>query len=95
MIDFPFPDPESRKLIWKKAFPEQMPVGELDFEYLSHFSLSGSNIKNVVIHSAFLAAANGKAVGMEEILMGIRNEFAKNGKALTREDLGEYYLLLQ
>jgi len=96
IMDFPFPDAEYRKQIWKKAVPKQLPAEELDFDYLSKtFSLSGSNIKNIVRHSAFLAAADDCAVGMEQILAAVKNEYAKLGKILTAEEAGEYYMLLQ
>lgn len=95
IIDFPFPDAEHRLLIWKQVFPAQTPVeGELDYEFLAYsFELSGSNIKNIALHSAFLAAAEGKAVSMKHIVAGIRNEYAKSGKTFTREQLGQYYML--
>ncbi len=97
VIDFPFPDPEQRRQIWQKVFPTQMPLGELDFDFLtSRFELSGSNIKNIALHSAFLAAADGsEKVEMKHIMAAIRNEFAKSGKIFTKEDAGEYYVLLQ
>ena len=93
LIDFPLPDAGARKDIWKRTIPEAMPLEEVDWEYLSRFGLSGSNIKNAVLCGAFLAASAHKAVGMAELLQGIRQEFAKGGKILTREELGEYYLL--
>lgn len=96
IMDFPFPDAGYRRQIWQKAVPKQMPVEELDFDYLSKtFSLSGSNIKNIIRHSAFLAAAGNHAVGMEQILAAVKNEYAKLGKILTAEEAGEYYMLLQ
>lgn len=95
IVEFPFPGKEERREIWRRAIPEEMPAEELDEEYLAEtFELSGSNIRSCVLHAAFLAAERGKSVGMEEILQGIRNEYAKNGKSLTRGELGEYFMLL-
>lgn len=95
VIEFPFPGKEERREIWRRAIPEEMPAEELDYEYLAgNFELSGSNIRGSILHGAFLAAEREKALGMEEILQGIKNEYAKNGKSLTREELGEYYMLL-
>ena len=56
---------------------------------------SGSNIKNSVLHAAFLAAASGEAVSMRHVIAGVRNEFEKSGKILSREQLGQYYMLLE
>ena len=96
IIDFPFPGAEQRRQIWQQAFPEQTPVdGELDFDFLAGaFELSGSNIKNAVLHAAFLAAAASEALSMRHLIAGIRNEYEKSGKVLSREQLGQYYMLL-
>lgn len=96
IIDFPFPDTAQRLQIWKQVFPKETPMeGELDYEFLAQtFELSGSNIKNIALHAAFLAAAGEGAVGMRQIVAGIRNEFSKSGKTLTKEQLGQYYMLL-
>lgn len=96
VIEFPFPNEKERLEIWHKVFPDQLPLGELDYEYLtSKFELSGSNIKNIALHGAFLAAADGsRNVEMKHILAAIRNEFTKSGKMFTREDAGQYYVLL-
>jgi SpoVK/Ycf46/Vps4 family AAA+-type ATPase len=96
LIDFPFPNEDYRKEIWKKSIPEQMPTEEVDLDFLSEqFELSGSNIKNIVLHSAFLAAAEGKSVRMNHIMQAVKNEYAKQGKILTAQEAGEYYILLQ
>lgn len=95
VIDFPFPDFAQRRELWERAIPAPMPVGELDLDYLaSSFELSGSGIRNIVLHAAFLAASADRNVGMKEILTAVKNEFAKSGKILTKEDAGEYHMLL-
>ena len=96
IIDFPFPDIAQRLQIWKQVFPKETPIEEeLDYEFLAQsFELSGSNIKNVALHAAFLAAAKNCRVGMRQIVAGVRNEFIKSGKTLTKEQLGQYYMLL-
>ena len=95
VIDFPFPDCARRRELWEKAFPAAMPVEELDLDYLaSAFELSGSNIRNLVLHAAFLAASENKGIGMREILLAVKNEFAKSGKLLTKQEAGEYHTCL-
>lgn len=96
IIDFPFPDEENRMQIWEKMLPAQLPAEELDLEFLSaHFALSGSNIKNIVVHAAFLSAAEDARLGMRHILLAIKNEYAKLGKSFTPKDAGEYYVLVE
>ncbi len=96
MIDFPFPDAQRRAEMWKRAFPEKLPLGSIDYDYLvNNFELSGSNIKNIALHSAFLAAAEGsEEVSMKHIIASLKNEYAKSGKAFTKTDAGEYYYYL-
>ena len=94
VVDFPFPDEAQRLTLWQKVFPKQTPLGmDVDFEYLSQrFSLSGSNIKNVAVSAAFLAAAEKEAtpVCMVHLLTAVQREYEKLGKTLTAGELGEY-----
>ncbi len=92
IVDFPFPDEDSRLLIWQSVFPKNAPLdSDIDFAYLSkQFRLSGSNIKNIALSSAFSAAATDTAIGMGHILKSVKEESAKNGTPLLAGDLGEY-----
>lgn len=96
IIDFPFPDADRRRELWKRAFPQKAPLGNIDFDFLvSQYELSGSNIRNIALHSAFLAASGeGEAIEMKHIMAALRNEYAKSGKAFTRAEAGEYYFFL-
>ena len=96
IIDFPFPDVSLRRELWRKAFPEKAPLDHIDFDYLvERFELSGSNIKNIALHSAYLAAGDGsRSIGMTHIMEALRNEYAKSGKAFTKAEAGEYYFEL-
>jgi AAA+ superfamily predicted ATPase len=82
IVDFPFPDVASRKLIWQTHFPREAPVGaDLDYDGLAQqLQITGGNIKNIILNAAFFAAADGGVIGMEHILRGARGEFEKIGK---------------
>jgi cytidylate kinase len=82
IIDFPFPDVASRKLIWQTHFPREAPMsGDVDFDRLSQqLQITGGSIKNIVLNAAFFAAADGGVIGMEHILRGARGEYEKIGK---------------
>jgi hypothetical protein len=88
IVEFPFPDEASRLRIWRTHFPEAAPVSEeIDYEYLSRqFKISGGNIKNIVLNSAFLAAQDGGVIGMAHILHGTWREFEKIGKLWSETD---------
>lgn len=96
VVDFPFPDGSLRKALWEKALPPGVPKGDdLDYAFLSRFELSGSYIRNISINAAYLAAAQDRPVCMEHVLRALRMEMQKMGKALLREDLGEYLHLIR
>lgn len=82
VVDFPFPDAASRLRIWKGHFPAEAPVDDtVDFELLAErVQVAGGNIKNIALHAAFLAVAEGSAIGFEHVLKGVRREFEKIGK---------------
>ncbi len=82
IVDFPFPDDENRRLIWQKQIPKEAPLKkDINYEFLSkQFRVAGGNIKNIALNAAFLAARNGKVIGMEHILSSTRTEFEKIGK---------------
>ena len=49
----------------------------------------------MAVNAAFLAAGEGRAVGMSHLLTALRRELHKSGKILSREDFGEYYMLAE
>jgi hypothetical protein len=54
---------------------------DLDYERLAkQLPVAGGNIKNIVLNAAFLAAAEGSAIGMHHLLHSARREFEKIGK---------------
>lgn len=94
-IEFPLPDEKLREKIWRNIFPKETPVQEnLDFNFLSKFKLTGGNIKNIALNSAFLAAGNSGEVKMEHIIRAAKREFQKIGKLCVKGDFGIYYELL-
>lgn len=96
VIHFPFPNEKSRKKIWKGMYPKEVPLSDdVDFDYLARqFELSGGNIKNIAVTSAFLAARNDKELKMKHILTALKYELTKQGKTLLKEDFGEFSYIL-
>ena len=94
LVEFPIPDVETRKEIWRSSFTEQVPKEELDFDFLAaNFELSGGIIKNIVLNAIFSAAQQGKEVEMIHILESLKNEKAKIGKPMIKKDLAKYEYL--
>jgi len=88
IIEFPFPNEESRLGIWKNHFPGKAPVSkEIDYEFLAkQFPVAGGNIRNIVLNAAFFAARDGGIIGMEHILSGAKREYEKIGKLWSHKD---------
>lgn len=90
MVNFSFPTPEVRLQLWSAILPKNVPCEEeLDFEfYAEHFELSGSNIKEILTNAAFMAASEGEKLANRHIIEGIKLNFSKYGKILTKQDFG-------
>ncbi|MEU1668408.1 AAA family ATPase [Streptomyces sparsogenes] len=85
IVEFPFPEAESRRRIWQALFPPQAPLSpDVDFAvFAKELPVAGGSIRNIALNAAFLAAADGGAIGRGHILRGARREFEKIGKLWT------------
>ena len=94
IVEFQFPDPETRYILWKTTIPKGTPLADdVDLRFLAdRFEFVGGNIKNCILNAAFLAASDGdgKQVHMRHYLQAIRYEFVKTGKVFTRSDFEPY-----
>ncbi len=87
MVNIPFPEPATRLLLWKNAFPPECPLAEgIPFEFLAEdLEYSPSQIKTAARSAAYLAAYdNAEKITSFYIAEAIRLDFAKNGKVLPR-----------
>ena len=82
-VHFPFPAADQRVAIWQRVFPAQTPTRGLATERLAQLNITGGNIRNIALYAAFLAAEEGCAVGMEQLLRAARAEYAKLEKPLS------------
>jgi AAA+ superfamily predicted ATPase len=92
VVEFPFPDEKQREEIWHILFPIEAPREEnIDITFLAkQFRITGGSIKNIVLGAAFLAAGEGKPIGMRHLLQATRREYQKTGKLLSAADMGKY-----
>lgn len=92
IINFQMPGPEMRYKLWRKMFPKEAPTdSSVDFEFLADtFEFTGSNIKNIVVSAAYMAAAEGTDISMRHVVGAIRIENAKFGKVLLKHEFGRY-----
>lgn len=82
MIPIEKPDREIRLKLWESMFPKQAPLAaDVDFEELADIDgLSGAQIKSAAVSAAYMAAAAGRDIGRNEILLGIEREYKKEGR---------------
>lgn len=92
VIAFPFPDAQTRLRLWQKLLETRAPISDdVNLEFLARqFVIAGGNIKNIVLHAAFLAAAQKSPIKMEYLLRSAVNEQRKNNIIVVKEDLKEY-----
>ena len=97
VIDFPMPEEPYRLRIWKQTMPQEVPLADdVDFAFLARqFRISGGNIRNIVLASAFLAAHDGGPLAMRHLIQATRREFQKLGRMVTEADFGEHLVHLE
>jgi len=91
LVDFPFPEREIRRRIWRQIMPRQAPVADLDLERLSRLEIPGGNIRNIAVNGAFLAAAQDRPISMRHLIHAARREYVKCDKSITEAEFGRDY----
>lgn len=88
IVPFVFPDAAQRLEIWRRVFPPETPVENLDYARLARLSLAGGHIRNVALHAAYLAADAGEPVRMRHLQQAAQSECAKLEKSLGDAEIG-------
>lgn len=59
IVEFPEPDVEARRNIWRGMLPEKMPLAkDVNVEKLAAFEITGGYIKNIILNAARYAAGD-------------------------------------
>lgn len=90
MVHFRLPSPEIRRQLWHSLLPGQAPrKSDLALDlFAERFELSGSQIKEILLSAAYLAAGQKEALGNAQIKEALCLNYEKYGKRLTDEDFG-------
>lgn len=84
VVEFPYPEMEERLAIWRRSFPRDCPVDQVDFARLARMNATGGEIRNIALNAAYLAASRGgAAVTMADLKEAAELEREKSGKTLT------------
>ncbi len=80
IVEFLKPDEAARGKLWRKFIPDELPRGELDYEFLARtFELTPAEIKWAALSAAVLA--NGEPLSTGHIITALRYEYEKSGVA--------------
>lgn len=84
IIYFPIPRTEERLRLWRQGFSPKAQLGpSLDLEKVAReHELTGGSVMNVIRYASLQALKEGgRSIGHEDVLQGIRREYAKEGRA--------------
>jgi hypothetical protein len=97
VVDFPFPEAEDRKRIWRLVLPAQAPVADdADLDFLAtQFKLSGGAIRNCSLAAAFRAADEGSAIEMRHFVQAVAQEYGKQGRLTLEADFERFHELIR
>ncbi|MGW5421717.1 ATP-binding protein [Streptomyces sp. NPDC003943] len=83
VVEFPFPDPEQRIVLWQACLagtPREAGLDEEIARCAKEFELAGGAIRSAATTAGYLAAARGSAVTAEDVRAGARREYRKAGR---------------
>jgi ATPase family associated with various cellular activities (AAA) len=91
-IEFPFPELEQRRAIWRSLLPARAPVADdVDLDLLAgKFRLSGGSIRNCSLAAAFVAADDGGTIAMRHLLQAVFTEYLKLGRLTLGSDFERF-----
>jgi ATPase family associated with various cellular activities (AAA) len=97
VIDFPFPEVEDRKRIWRLVLPAEAPLGnDLDVDFLAtQFKLSGGAIRNCSLSAAFQAADDGGVIEMRHLVRAVAQEYGKQGRLTLEADFEHFHEIIR
>lgn len=92
IVEFPLPDVTQRKDLWQKAFPKEVNLSSgINIDFLAEkLKITGSNISNIALHAAFIAAHLDEPISMAAILQAAKYEYHKLGKLFVESDFKSY-----
>jgi hypothetical protein len=96
IVEFPLPDMNHRERLWRSMFPSQAPLDkDIDFRFLAkQFSISGGDIKNVALDTAFLAVQDGQVITMKQLIKAMARQMIKQGKVPSPTDFKQYHPMI-
>jgi AAA+ superfamily predicted ATPase len=97
VVDFPFPEADDRKKIWRLVLPQAAPVADdIDLDFLAtQFKLSGGSIRNCSLAAAFRAADENGEISMGHLVRAVAQEYGKQGRLTLEADFERFHELIR
>jgi adenylate kinase family enzyme len=97
VVDFPFPEADDRKKIWRLVLPQAAPVSDdIDLDFLAtQFKLSGGAIRNCSLAAAFRAADEDGEISMGHLVRAVAQEYGKQGRLTLEADFERFHELIR
>jgi hypothetical protein len=97
VINFPRPAEPERRRLWQHAFPPAAPLAaDVDLSALAHFDMTGAGIVSAARTAALLAAEQTpESIRMADVVQGVVRQYRREGRMLTRGELGAFAALAQ
>lgn len=97
VIDFPVPEEDDRMRLWELHLPVGVPrADDVDLSFLAQrFRVSGGNVRNICLAAAYLAATDGRPLGMADLIRGTAREYQKLGRLCVEAEFGPWYELVR
>jgi SpoVK/Ycf46/Vps4 family AAA+-type ATPase len=96
VVDFPLPDVSMRRALWTRCLGDRLPLAaDLDLDFCARaFTLTGGSIRSIAVTAAYLAAEDGCAVTMANLVGAVQREYRKLGRLCLESEFGRYWSLL-
>lgn len=90
VVEFPRPNAGSRAELWRRLLPPRAPRDpDVDPRLLGEaVALTGGSIRNAALHAAYLAAGQGRPIGLDHLAHAMWRELGKEGRELNVQELG-------
>ena len=98
VIDFPFPEAEDRKRIWRLRAARRgaaSPTTSTSTSSPTQFKLSGGAIRNCSLAAAFQAADEDAAIAMRHLVRAVAQEYGKQGRLTLEADFERFHELVR
>lgn len=83
VLEFPLPDASARRLLWNRHLGHEHVISAERLDQLSAaVDLAGGHVRNVVLAAASRARSQSRAIGEDDLIAAIGEEYAKLGRSL-------------